>query len=299
VAACNDGAQIRDASSGDEVALFAGEKIRAASFSPDGSRLVTTAKDNLARIWDVRAKAQTGQLEGHTREVTAAAFSPDGRWIATASADKTARIWNATTRKLIATLKGHGGSVGSVSFSPDGTRIVTASADQTARIWSTETGKPLFTLEGHGAEVTAAAFSPDGKRVVTASEENARLWDALTGKSLAALQGHEDRITAASFSPDGARILTASADGAVRLWASPEDYSGFLLGRLRARNELCLDPEVRAGTLGETAAEASRNHRACADCVPVFFERLGKAPESRPESYADAWRAYRECREAK
>ena len=31
--------------------------------------------------------------------------------------------------------------------------------------------------------------------------------------------------------------------------------------------------------------------------MPVFFARLGKSPESRPESYVDAWRVYRECRE--
>jgi WD40 repeat protein len=299
VAACNDGtAQIRDASSGAEVARFAGG-ILAASFSPDGSRLVTAAKDKLARIWDVRSQKLIAELPGHRKEITAAAFSPDRKWIATASADQTARIWDATTRKPLVTLTGHGGSVGSVSFSLDSARIVTASADQTARIWSTATGKLLVTLEGHGAEVTAAAFSPDGQRIVTASENNARIWNAETGESLATLQGHGDRITAASFSPHGRRILTASADGTARLWANPSDYTSFLLGRLRARNESCLEPAVRVDALGETEEAAERQLQVCKACVPVFFKRLGKAPESRPESYVDAWHAWRECREAR
>ncbi len=301
VSVCRDGsgtAQIRDASSGAEVALFAGEKIRAAFLSPDGSLLVTTAKDNLARIWDVRSQKLIAELPGHQKEVTAAVFSPDAKWIATASADRTARLWNAKTLEPMVTLAGHGGSVGSVSFNRDGTRLVTASADQTARIWNTVTGESLFILPGHGAEVTTAAFSPDGKRVVTASEENARLWDARSGKLLATLQGHGDKVTAASFSPDSTRILTASADGTVRLWANPSDYTSFLLGRLRARNESCLEPAARREVLGETET-AERDTQVCKDCVPVFFARLGKAPESRPESYVEAWRAYRECREAR
>jgi WD40 repeat protein len=302
VSLCRDGngtAQIRDTSSGAEVALSASEKIRTASLSPDGSLLVTTAQDNLARIRDVRSREPIAKLPGHLKEVTAAVFSPDGAWIATASADKTARLWNAKTFEPTFTLTGHGGSVGSVSFSLDGARIVTASADQTARIWSTATGELLFILKGHGAEATTAAFSPDGKRIVTVSEENARLWNAEKGELLAILQGHGDRITAASFSPDGTRILTASADGTVRLWANISDYTSYLLGRLRTRNESCLEPAVRVDALGETEEAAEHQFQVCKDCVPVFFERLGKAPESRPESYVEAWRAYRECRETR
>jgi WD40 repeat protein len=302
VAACRDGgAQIRDAASGAEVAVLPVGEIRTVSLSPDGSRIVTTSRDGPARIWNVRTRESIGELPGHAQEVTAAVFSSDGKRIATSSADRTARIWDAATRKPIVLLKGHEGSVRSVSFNRDGTRLVTASADQTARIWDTATGKPLRALEGHGAEVAAAAFSPDGKRVVTASDDTAWLWDAPTGRErarlIATLRGHADTISAASFSPDGSHILTVAPDS-VRLWANLGDYTGFLLGRLRARNESCLEPEVRVAALGESAETAQREAAVCTKCVPVFSARLGKAPESRPESYVDAWRAYRKCREA-
>ena len=83
------------------------------------------------------------------------------------------------------------------------------------------------------------------------------------------------------------------------MWANPGDSTAFLLGRLRARNDLCLDPAIRVDALGETREAAERQLQVCKDCLPVFFARLGKAPESRPESYVDAWGAYRECREAR
>lgn len=298
VAACrNGGAQIRDASSGGEVAVLPVGEIRTVSLSPDGSRIVTTSRDGPARIWNVRTKNLIAELSGHSQEVTAAVFSPDGKRIATASADRTARIWDAATRKLIVSLEGHAGSVRSLSFNRDGTRLVTASADQTARIWDAATGEPLHALEGHGAEAAVAAFSPDGKRVVTASDDTAWLWDALTGQLLVTLRGHADTITAASFSPDSSHILTVAADS-VRQWANPSDYTGFLLGRLRARDESCLEPAVRVDALGESEEIAEREAQACKKCMPVFTARLGRSPESRPESYVDAWRAYRECREA-
>ena len=73
----------------------------------------------------------------------------------------------------------------------------------------------------------------------------------------------------------------------MRRWANPSDYTSYLLGRLRARSEGCLET-------GATAAA-----RGCEECLKVFSTRLGEAPESRPESYVDAWRAYRECRMAR
>ena len=193
--------------------------VSSASFSPDGSRIVTASEDKTALIWE----AQTGKplltLQGHTGWVLSASFSPDGGRIVTASGDKTALIWDAQTGKPLLTLQGHTGSVYSASFSPDGGRIVTTSGDKTARIWDAQTGKPLFTLQGHTDAVFSASFSPDGGRIVTASKDNtARIWDAQTGKPLLTLQGHTGWVLSASFSPDGGRIVTASRDQTAHIW---------------------------------------------------------------------------------
>jgi hypothetical protein len=107
-----------------------------AAFSPDGTRLVTTAeRDDVARLWDAADGREIAVLKGHTGAVLRAAFSPDGALVVTASEDKTARLWDAANGHEIAVLKGHTGYVWHAAFSPDGTRLVTASTDGTARIW--------------------------------------------------------------------------------------------------------------------------------------------------------------------
>ena len=80
--------------------------MNSAAFSPDGSRIVTAAFDNTARLWDASTGAALATLSGHTDRVVTAAFSPDGSRIVTASADKTARLWDGKSGAALATLLG-------------------------------------------------------------------------------------------------------------------------------------------------------------------------------------------------
>ena len=70
----------------------------AASFSPDGSRIVTASNDRTARVWDA---ASGGEL-ARFGDVNSASFSPDRARIVTASGD-TARVWRIarTTQQLV------------------------------------------------------------------------------------------------------------------------------------------------------------------------------------------------------
>jgi WD40 repeat protein len=120
-----------------EIAILGGHEsvVNSASFSPDGTRVVTASFDKTARVWDAKTGKEFAVLRGHEKALRSATFSPDGMRIVTASDDKTARIWDAVTAKEIAVLRGHEGGVVSAIFSPDGTRIVTASDDNSARVW--------------------------------------------------------------------------------------------------------------------------------------------------------------------
>src|SRR5262249_50248491 len=76
------------------------EGEQSASFSPDGTRIVTVGGQrgaHEATVWDARTGAELLALTGHTNMVLSAAFSPDGTWIVTGSVDGTAKVWDART----------------------------------------------------------------------------------------------------------------------------------------------------------------------------------------------------------
>ena len=71
-------------------------RLNYASFSPDGTRVVTASQDHTARIWDARSGLELHQLTGHTEPLTCAEFSPDGGTRDHRPAvDGTAQLWDA------------------------------------------------------------------------------------------------------------------------------------------------------------------------------------------------------------
>ena len=249
--------------------------IASASYSPDGSKIVTGSWDFSARIWDANTGADLRKLagdDGHTGFVNSAVFSPDlaGRWVLTASDDGTAKVWDAATGVVLATLTGHADRVRHATFSNDGSLILTSSNDRTARIWNLKAtaqadGSTMVdatiaqVFNGHEWAVLSAEFSDDGKFVITASEDNtARIWDATNGKELSVLAGHTARVTSVAFAPgdNPTRAVTASQDGAVKLWDTKENKEILTLdGHTREVTSVAFSPD---GKYVLTASEDGR-----------------------------------------
>ncbi|RRC95318.1 WD40 repeat domain-containing protein, partial [Schaalia canis] len=91
------------------------------AYSPDGTTILTTSRDNTARIWDATTGQTLHTLTGHTNTVTSGAYSPDGTTILTTSRDNTARIWDTTTGQQIGT---------QLDFLPEGQVVVRDGATQ-------------------------------------------------------------------------------------------------------------------------------------------------------------------------
>jgi WD40 repeat protein/serine/threonine protein kinase len=195
--------------------------VWSASFSPDGSQLVTVGGDN-ARLWNI-SRTQPPDRESQVLiphgSVACASFSPDGRYVVTGSWDNSARIWNARTGKAERKLEGHAGSVNSAVFSPDGRFVATGSSDGTAILWDAQSGKSLHAFRGHEDAVQSVAFSSDGKNILTASHDiTARIWDVATHDVVCVLRGHSYGVLCARFSADARLVVTGGEDNTARVW---------------------------------------------------------------------------------
>jgi len=181
-----------------------------ASFTPDGSRIVTAMvnrPDQLVTLWadgttDGRNGmiASTAQVQVWDRAtgqpvsrplrfntpVSMFAFSPDRRLIVPACAQGNGgpvAVWDVLLGHRVTLPFEQNAGAFSAAFSPDGKRVVTAGSDESARVWDATTGSLLMVPLTHSRRVFHAAFSADGRFVVTASENmRARVWDASTGE---------------------------------------------------------------------------------------------------------------------
>lgn len=228
-----------DTASGAELTHTRGhsQTIDFASFSADGSLLMTASSDRSAKLWNADTLDAVRTFEGQSESwgvgAATTAVSPDDARLLTGR-----QLWdlhsgtglqrldrepervdpNAPFAPSAAMLS----SAGLPSaFSPNGKLIVTLYGEQ-ASLWETATARELRRFDvGHNASL---AFSGDGKLLLTSSIDysSARLWDVDSGRELRRLPTPADakqkRVTAVALSPDGKLALIGHPDYSVRLW---------------------------------------------------------------------------------
>lgn len=147
-----------------------------ASFSADGSRVLTGGYDRVARLWD----ATTGKLLAtpwpHEERVLKARLSPDGTRAATIAGSRF-RLWDTATAQPIGRAAGVSGDFVDLVFSPDGRSLLTGGHDFNGHLWDAESGRSLCGYLSHGALVTKLVFGDRGKTAITASYDGTvRAW---------------------------------------------------------------------------------------------------------------------------
>ena len=284
-----------------------GGLVSFATWSDDGSSILSASVDGNATLWDADTGAVRRVFEGHTSWIRAAAFGPDQRWIVTASGDRTARVWDVATGEQIHSLEGHGGWVNAVAVSRDGEHIWTGSYDNMLRLWRRADGQLLNELEMH-AEIRRLAISDDGTLLAVGSGDGGlAVVDTVAGIPLftrdegtAADFGDDagEPVTALDFNPSGTRLAMGAFDGLVRVFdARSGDHLLTLRGHSGAISGVSFDAEgQRLLTVSDAAADPLRSSAGIAeqDEVALIWETGAKL--QRRDQRRHAARLRREAR---
>ena len=235
--------------SGEQLAIIKHQEwVNSASFSPDGTRIITISQqpqnekivdgmntvsgsnEAIVRIWDL-----SGNLLLKLQDtVNTASFSPDGKYILTTSNDKTARIWD-TSGKLVKALSGHSEAVTSANWSPNGKYILTNSDD--SYVWDIS-GKQIARFKVDNKwKITDAGFSADSQRIFVTTSDKTYVWH-LSGRLIREIKNQKELNSNAEFSPDGKRLFTTDdtikvwdiRDGAAKVWDLSADLIAELTG---------------------------------------------------------------------
>jgi WD40 repeat protein len=225
VAVSRDGAQLAlaggkvvklyDASSGAEAAtLTHPAEVVSVAFSPDRSRILTGATDNLARVWDVKSGVVL-QLFSHGGAVRGVAWHPsDANRVVTASADKTAAAHTVTLQRLVALPKPAAG----LTVAPNGSHLLVWDETDDVKLVNVGGGNFERTFAGNKGPVKAAAFSKDQQRVAVAgADKQVRIFGANDAREFAGFALPAPAV-ALQYNPTATAIAAALADGTVGAW---------------------------------------------------------------------------------
>ncbi|HEY7811682.1 MAG TPA: hypothetical protein VIC62_00500, partial [Nakamurella sp.] len=230
VVAVGDGTQVRllARADGHVLHVLAGHtaQVESATFSPDGTRLITTSDDGSAIGWSVVTGRRLFTLTGHAGRLNSAAFSPDGRTVVTGGFDGRAISWDLEAGSELTTQTGAPATItgldqGYLAMSTRTHRLLVGAPDGTVVIASAPDGRELGSFPRiQPSGINDAELSPDGRIGSTAgSDRSVRFWNMTTGAPLGALPrlGVTTTPTAVAVAPDDRTAAWGDLTGAVTL----------------------------------------------------------------------------------
>ena len=215
------------------------EALRAAVFSQDGKRVLTTSDDHTARIWNADGTGKPIVLVGHQGAITFAAFAPNGNGdalrVLTTSTDGSARVWTirgAQVEYVVIEDKTTEATYG--AWSPDGQRVVVATTmvspvdpkrplakpveTTVVRLHSASDGATIGEFIGHKARVNAVVFLDDTHVLTASDDKTVRVWDGATNGRVMQVPGHTAPVSFVEVNREKGLVVTASLDAKARVF---------------------------------------------------------------------------------
>lgn len=209
------------------------------AFSADGSKIVSTDRGNVIRIWDTDTGKNVDSYNCYA-EVSNAIFCPNDTSILAVASDHTLRKYSTSEeivsisfdgkqltapKKEESILASLNDIIDMVCFSPDGRFILSSVRDGNIYITDTnpkeEVANDVYYLNGI-SWIRYIAESPTGEILgieYLDSDNSFYLIDVKTEKKIKKFEGHSEPILSATFSKDCKHIISSSMDNSIKLWS--------------------------------------------------------------------------------
>ncbi|PGH02334.1 hypothetical protein AJ79_07674 [Helicocarpus griseus UAMH5409] len=164
--------------------------VTAVALAEAGNEIYSGGIDNDIHVWDIRKRAITYSMLGHTDTISSLQISPDSQTLLSNSHDSTVRTWDirpfAPADRHIKTYDG--APVGleknliRASWNPTGERIAAGSGDRSVVVWDVKSGKLLYKLPGHKGTVNDVRFAPGDEPIIVSGSSDRNLMLGELGK---------------------------------------------------------------------------------------------------------------------
>ncbi len=205
--------------------ISTGVQFSAASFSPDGSRLVVgSGEEWAAMIYDTASGELLDTVTGFetAAPVYNVRFGSDGAslvWMARGSI----QVEQIAGQMLGADI-GHEDFITAYHLSHSGSLLATAAGGMVngeytplVHLWDPSSGEKTGELL-QPQPAYCVEFSPDDALLAVCAGDDLLLWDVSSQALVLSAPAHAGGIWAARFSPDGLSLATVGADRALALW---------------------------------------------------------------------------------
>ena len=183
------------------------------SFHPDGLILGTGTKDNVVRIWDIKAQTNVATFEGHTAPVEGLSFSENGYHLATAGGDSV-KLWDL--RKLTNFHNIPLAEVHSVAFDLSGQYLIVSHGNSVR--YSTPS---ILTITIPSKKTNKKNKTKKKTKKQNKTKAHMLLYSIYGGKSFTPIKTFSDsnaKVTDSKFGKDSCSFATTSLDRSLKLY---------------------------------------------------------------------------------